>query len=476
MSAPMTNNRQSIPAPLSQFQQHALVLAEQQVMSDGQALMLGNLRQQSADDFKRATWPGRKVEHWKYTSVQSLKAYESAGWAAVSELPDDFMTERLMPLNATRLVFVDGSLDAAASDPVPEGISLFSEADTHASQLIETHLGKIAGSVDPSRRNLFAALNGAWTDEGLLIHVTQNALLEKPIYLVYVSTGDTAIANLRTLLILEQGANAHVIEHFLSVGSYPLESDPAVINQSDSGFVNALTEIHLGQNAQLNHTRLNLEHETATHVGAVHVNLMRDAVFNGFTLAEGSKLKRLDYQLNHCGQGASLNFDGVYLARHNQLVDFHTCIEHRVPHCTSQQVFRGIVGDKAKAVFNGRIHIFENAQKTLAEMSNRNLLTSNTAEINTKPELEIYADDVKCAHGATITQLDETALYYLQSRGVSPSQARMMLSFGFINALLSAQSIEDVKVWLEAWLRGRFSEDRSLISDIKTPVNTGADL
>lgn len=471
MSAPMTNTRQSIPAPLNQFQQHALVLAEQQVMSDDQALMLGNLRQQGVDDFKRATWPGRKVEHWKYTSVQSLKAYETAGWATVSELPDDFMTERLIPLNATRLVFLDGALNTAASDPIPEGISLFSEADTHAAQLIKTHLGKVAGSVDPSRRNLFAALNGAWTAEGLLIHVAQNVLLDKPIYLVYVSTGNTAIANLRTLLIMEQGATAHVIEHFLSVGSNPVESDTA-----ESGFVNALTEVHLGQNAQLNHTRLNLEHETATHVGAVHVNLMRDAVFNGFTLAEGSKLKRLDYQLNHCGQGASLNFDGVYLARHNQLVDFHTCIEHRVPHCTSQQVFRGIVGDKAKAVFNGRIHIFENAQKTLAEMSNRNLLTSNTAEINTKPELEIYADDVKCAHGATISQLDETALYYLQSRGVSPSQARMMLSFGFINELLSAQPIVDVKVWLENWLRGRFTEDRSLISDIRTPVSTGAEL
>jgi Fe-S cluster assembly protein SufD len=221
---------------------------------------------------------------------------------------------------------------------------------------------------------------------------------------------------------------------------------------------------------------LNLEHESAAHVGAVHVNLMRDAVFNGFTVAEGSKLKRLDYQLNHCGQGASLNFDGVYLARHDQLVDYHTCIEHRVPHCTSQQAFRGIVGDKAKAVFNGRIHIFQDAQKTLAEMNNRNLLTSDTAEINTKPELEIYADDVKCAHGATISQLDDTALYYLQSRGICPSQARMMLSFGFINELLSGLPVEDVKLWLENWLRNRFSENRSLVSDIKPRVNAGADL
>ncbi|MDP2381086.1 MAG: Fe-S cluster assembly protein SufD, partial [Pseudohongiella sp.] len=266
------------------------------------------------------------------------------------------------------------------------------------------------------------------------------------------------------LVVLEQGASAQIVEHFLSAEHV----------SSNNSFVNTLTEIQLGQNAQLHHTRLNLEHEAAIHVGAVHVNLMRDAVLNGFTLSEGSQLKRIDYQLNHCGQGASLSFDGVYLARHDQQVDYHTCIEHRVPNCTSQQVFRGIVGNKAKAVFNGRIHIFEDAQKTLAEMSNRNLLTSNSAEIYTKPELEIYADDVKCAHGATISQLDETALYYLLSRGISPANARTMLSFGFINELLSSLTIEPLRVWLEAWLRNRFSEDRSLVSDIEPCSDSGA--
>lgn len=466
MSDAMVNRRQSIAAVLNPFQQHALILAGQQVMSDSQAVMFEALRQQGAENFKRATWPGRKVEHWKYTSVQALKAYESAVWAAPAILPEGFVSERLITLDATRLVFIDGVLNAAASDPMPAGISLFSGADADAAQLIRSHLGKIAGAIDASRRNLFAELNSAWTDEGLLIHVPQNVILEKPIYLVYVSTGGHAVANQRTLMVMEQGANAQVIEHFLS----------ASIDAADSGFVNTLTEIHIGQDAHLHHTRFNLEHESAAHVGAVHVNLMRDAMFNGFTVAEGSKLKRLDYQLNHCGQGASLNFEGVYLARHDQLVDYHTCIEHRVPHCSSQQVFRGIVGDKAKAVFNGRIHIFQDAQKTLAEMSNRNLLTSDTAEINTKPELEIYADDVKCAHGATISQLDETALYYLQSRGISPSQARMMLSFGFINELLSALPIEALRSWLESWLRDRFSEDRSLISDIKPQVKAGADL
>jgi Fe-S cluster assembly protein SufD len=465
MSARMTNSRQSIPAPLTAFQQQALALAAEQAVAGNNAGLLADLRQQGADEFEQATWPGRKVEHWKYTSVQALKDYESAVWADGSSISGEFVAERLISLNATRLVFVDGIFDTATSDAMPDGVCLFSQACKVATGVIESNLGKVAGSVDPARRNLFASLNSAWTQDGLLIHVARNVVLEKPLYLVYVSSAQSAtVSNQRTLIVLEQSAGAQIIEHFLN-------EDNKV---AEGGFVNALTEIQLEQNAQLHHTRLNLEHESASHIGAVHVNLMRDAVLNGFTLSEGSKLKRLDYQLNHCGQGASLNFDGVYLARHDQQVDYHTCIEHRVPNCTSQQVFRGIVGDRAKAVFNGRIHIFEDAQKTLAEMSNRNLLTSNTAEINTKPELEIYADDVKCAHGATISQLDETALYYLQSRGISPSQARMMLSFGFINELLSSVPDETLQDWLESWLRDRFSEDRSLVSDVKSLSAAGA--
>lgn len=465
MSEQMSVSRQSLSVSPNAFQQRALSLAAQQTVTGGSANLLSDLRRQGAEQFARATWPGRKVEHWKYTSVQALQALDAAVWAQPSTVSGEFVTGRLIPLPATRLVFVDGVLDSAASDEMPDGVCLFSNADAAAADVIARYLGTIAGSVDSARRNLFASLNSAWTQDGLLVHVARNVILKKPLYLVYVSTTQkNAVSNLRTLVVLEQSASAQIVEHFLSEDS----------TDASHGFVNTLTEIHVGDNARLHHTRLNLEHESAAHVGAVHVNMMRSAVFDGFTLSEGSQLKRIDYQLNHCGQGASLNFDGVYLARHQQQVDYHTCIEHRVPNCTSQQVFRGIVGDKAKAVFNGRIHILENAQKTLAEMNNRNLLTSNTAEINTKPELEIYADDVKCAHGATISQLDETALYYLLSRGISMPQARMMLSFGFVNELLSSVPMEALQSWLETWLRDRFSQDRSLVSDIKTLANAGA--
>jgi Fe-S cluster assembly protein SufD len=207
---------------------------------------------------------------------------------------------------------------------------------------------------------------------------------------------------------------------------------------------------------------LNLEEEQAQHIGAVHVNLQRNARVRGFAMALGARLMRIDYQLNHRGQGAELDLQGFYVPRNNQLVDYHTNICHWVPHCTSNEVFRGIVGDSAQAIFNGRIYIHPQAQKTLAELSNKNLLTSNKAEVNTKPELEIYADDVKCAHGATVSQLNTNARYYLQSRGLSRSEAEVMLSFGFINELLEQIAQPVVHDYLQPRLASLFGRDNRL--------------
>lgn len=460
--------------PAAEFQQHALALAAAQsasmLQSEKPPAWMTSLREQGAADFARTPWPGRKTEQWKYTSLQSFQDFVAANWAAESvakaqpqENPGSAVSSSLLQFDATQLVFVDGVFDAEASDALPSGITLFSQADDKTIKIIADNLGKVAGSVDAARRNLFAMLNNAWTSDGLLVHLARSVSLDKPLYIAHVSSADAGVelqatvANQRVLIVMEEGSSAQIIEHF--VASTP----------GQPTFVNALTEIQLGNNAQLHHTRLNMEDEALSHIGAVHLNLQRDSRFHGFTIAEGSRLKRIDYQMNHCGPGAELKLDGVYLARHQQLVDYHTTIEHRVPHGTSQEVFRGIIGDKAKAVFNGRIHIHKDAQKTLAELNNRNLLTSNSAEIDTKPELEIYADDVKCAHGATISQLDETALYYLQSRGISPAQARVMLSFGFINELLQGLPHEEVKSALTTHLAAQFAADRSLVSDVPVP-------
>lgn len=408
---------------------------------------LESLRTKAADDWLAQAWPSRKTEHWKYTPLQSLQKTILHAWGR-EEVPllDTLLDSHLIPLDAYRIVFVDGVFDSFNSSRLPVEVVQFSKADEAQRNLILQYLGKIV----EGERHLFATLSNAWLDDGLLIHVPRGKQLDKPVYIVNVSTSAAVSTNQRVLVVLEENATAEIVEHYFSA---------ELVQQ---GFVNALTEIHIGDNASLQHYRLNLEQEQAQHIGAVHVDLQRNARMRGFAIALGANLMRIDYQLNHRGPGAELDLQGVYLPRNNQLVDYHTNICHWVPHCTSNEVFRGIVGDSAQAIFNGRIYIHPDAQKTLAELSNKNLLTSNKAEVNTKPELEIYADDVKCAHGATVSQLNRNARYYLQSRGLSRSEAEVMLSFGFINELLEQIAQPVVHDYLQPRLAALFGRDNSL--------------
>lgn len=432
---------------MSDFQQTALQLAEQQQSPE----WLNSLREQGASTWAKASWPTRKTENWKYLSLAPLQQYQQLGWGAAADSHALDEVEQLQ-LDATRLVFINGRFSSEHSSALPAGVVRFGEADDKQRTLISQHLGRVVDS----ERHLFAALSNAWAADGVLVHVPRGQRLEKPIYVVNISTPQRTpvAASQRLLVVLEDNAEAELIEHYASDV------------HAQNGFVNSLTEVVVGNNAQVQHYRINLEQEDLLHVGGVHVNLQRDARFHGFTLAQGSRLKRIDYQVNMLGEGAHLDLNGIYLPRNRQVIDYHTNVEHCVPHCTSNEVFRGIIGDSAKAVFNGRIHIHPQAQKTLAELSNKNLLTSRTAEINTKPELEIYADDVRCAHGATISQLDETSMYYLQSRGVSKADAITMLSFGFINELLNQVPEQAVQDYLRPRLVSLFGQASETVGQI----------
>ncbi len=425
---------------MTDFQQQAILLAAQQQPVS----WLQDFRARAANDWLAQTWPTRKTEHWKYTPLQGLQKTLLPAFGQSTEL-DEAVNSDLIPLDAIRLVFINGVFSAENSTQA-ECVVRFSEANNEQQLLIEKYLGKIV----QGERHLFATLNNAWLGDGVLLHVPRAQHLEKPVYLVHVATGEEVAANQRLLIVLEENAQAEVIEHYITD------------NNASSGFVNALTEIQLADGADLHHYRLNMEAEHAQHIGAVHVDLQRNARLRGFALALGAKLMRIDYQMNHRGPGAELDLQGVYLPRNQQLVDYHTNICHWVPHCTSNEVFRGIVSDSAQAIFNGRIYIHKDAQKTLAELSNKNLLTSNKAEVNTKPELEIYADDVKCAHGATISQLNENARYYLRSRGLSRAEADVMLSFGFINELLEQIAQPAVHDYLQPRLARLFGRELSL--------------
>ncbi len=412
-------------------------------LADAQSVpaWLSSLRLAGAQEWRAAAWPDRRTELWKYTPLTALRNRQfqlaSASLTACSPQP-------LLDVDAIRLVFVNGVFDAAASSPEHAAVVRFSVADAQQQTLISRHLGHVA----TTRRHLFASLSNALVTDGVLVHVTRDSVLDKPVHIVHVTVpeAEPVLTSPRLLVVLEAQAELELIEQFVSD------------SQVQNGFVNSLTEIHCGAGAQLRHYRVNLEQEQLLHVGGVHVDLWRDARYRGFTLAEGSALKRIDYQITHQAAGASAVLDGIYLPRYRQLLDYHTNVEHKAPHCTTSETFRGIVADEARAVFNGRIHIHPQAQKTLAELNNRTLLTSDRAEIDTKPELEIYADDVKCAHGATVSQLDATAQFYLRSRGLSETQVRSMLSFGFINELLQAIEQPAVREHLHAHLQRLFAE------------------
>lgn len=428
---------------MSDFQHQAIRLtAQQQPLT-----WLEALRSKATDNWLAHSWPTRKTEHWKYTPMQALQKTILHTWGDTeNQTLDNALLGDVIPLDAFRLVFVNGVFDSINSSELAEFVVRFSAANTIQQALIQKHLGRIV----EGEQHLFATLNNAWLDDGVLVHVPRNAQLEKPVYIVNVVTAKAAVNNQRVLVVLEENSRADIVEHYFSSADV------------QNGFANALTEIHLGDGANVHHYRLNLEEEHAQHIGAVHVDLQRNARFRGFALALGTSLTRVDYQLNHRGPGAELDLQGIYLPRNQQVVDYHTNVCHWVPHCTSSEVFRGIVGDSAQAIFNGRIYIHPDAQKTLAELSNKNLLTSNKAEVNTKPELEIYADDVKCAHGATISQLNNNARYYLQSRGLSRADADVILSFGFINELLEKIAEPIIRDYLQPRLATLFGRDNSL--------------
>ena len=403
--------------------------------------------------WESASLPTRKTEQWKYTGLQALQpSYAPAGDGSMV-LADAGV--ELPRFGGYRLVFVNGHYSPEHSDAqLPDGVSLvrFANADTRQAARIRSYLGTVVGQDQP----LFTALNDAALADGVFLDIAPRAVIEQPLHVVWVS-GNQAEAfsiNQRLLVLCGESSKVSLIEHFTGARS------------EQQSFTNGVTELLLEAGATLCHYRLQLEEAAALHIGRVHARLGADATLNSFHLALGSVLKRVDVVVDHCGQGAHCELNGVYLPRGEEHVDYHTCIEHRVPHCTSSEIFRGIIGDAATAVFNGRIHIHRDAQKTKAELSNRNLLTSTRAEVNTKPELEIYADDVQCAHGATVAQLDEMSLHYLRTRGVARAEAQVMLSFGFINEVIDTVRCEALRDFLRVLLTRRFARDPALVGSV----------
>jgi Fe-S cluster assembly protein SufD len=307
---------------------------------------------------------------------------------------------------------------------------------------ISRHLGKIA----PFENQTFTALNTAFIRDGAVIEIQRDADIDKPIHLVFVTAGE-GVCHPRNLIVAGRHSRATVIESY-------------VATRDQSYFTNAVTEIVLEDGARLDHYKIQRESESAFHVGTVQARQDRNSELHSFSFAAGGALARTNIYTSLAGDAATCTLNGLYLTDGTQHIDNQTSIEHIAPNCPSHELYKGVLDGRSHGVFNGKVYVHPEAQKTDGKQSNNNLLLSPTARVDTKPQLEIFADDVKCTHGATVGRLDDVAMFYLNSRGIGAESARMLLTYAFAADVLETIPLEPVKKELERIVLSRFADSR----------------
>ena len=378
-------------------------------------------------------FPTPRDEDWKYTrptpiTKRVFRPLSSSGSQSGAPIPD--FSEH----SGHRVVFIDGRFHPAASrlGELPPGavVTDLATALTHEPGRLRTHIERCT----TASRDGFTALNTAFFNEGALIFVPRGTVLREPIQLVFYTSASAADAHLcpRVVVVVEEDGEATVVESFLS-------GDKA------SYFTNTFTDVVLGKSARLEHYKHQAESIRAFHVATLQVHQDSHSSISSHALSVGGALARTDIEVTMAGVDAECTLNGLYLVGGRQHVDFHTRIEHVAPGSVSREHYRGIIDGRARAVFNGKVYVHPKAQKTDAQQSNHNLLLSREAEVDTKPQLEIYADDVKCAHGATVGQLDENMVYYLRSRGIDDDSARGMLTYGFAQQVLETMQHHTIR-------------------------------
>lgn len=382
--------------------------------------------------------PTRKHEEWKYTRAERIagrpwQPAEAATLGAASLRALD------LPLaDAPRLVFVNGRLapDLSQIDGLPAGV-----VAADASGLLAHHgdwLEPLFALPAPLADRAFAALSVAMAPDAAVVRIPRGVRVEPPLLVIFLSTpGDDVAVSPRLIVAAEPGAQLALVE---------IHASPGVARQLH----NALTEVIVGANAAVDHLRLQLEGMGATHLGHVHARVARDARYSSRTIATGAALSRLDLLATLDGEGAEARLDGLYVAADAQHHESRTCVDHAHPHGTSRELYKGVLAGRARGIFSGRVLVRKDAQKSSAEQKNENLLLSAEAEVDSKPQLEIEADDVRCAHGSTIGQLDEDALFYLRARGLDAAAARALLVRGFAREVLAGVADETLRESLEA--------------------------
>jgi len=408
----------------------------QKALPGGDIDWLNDSRRQARQSLSRLPVLDRKLEAWRYTSVEALM---NTPFVAVSDDPS--IVERfnlevlgLPATDAYRLVFINGRWveHLSALDGLPEGVQVDSLRDrlVNDPQSLALWLGQVARH----DTNVFTALNSALIEDGLYLHLDAGVILDKPVEVVHFCCADELpiAVQPRNLVVIDSGASATLVEYFVS-------------EKQEQYFHNTIYEIVVGEKASLNHYRIQNEAKRAFHLSNLYLSQDADSHYQGVTLAFGGAWARTDYHTSFRRPGADCQLAGLYTVGDQQLTDFHLDVHHNVPGCTSREQFKGILYGNGRAVFDGYVLVEKDAQQSNAELTNDNMMLTRNAEIDTKPQLVIHADDVKCSHGTTVGQIEPEQIFYLRSRGIDAQQAYRMLSLGFAGEVIDTIQLEPVR-------------------------------
>jgi Fe-S cluster assembly protein SufD len=407
------------------------------------------VRRTALERFLAYGFPTTKNEDWHFTSVARIA---ESDFLTLTAPGGDVDRDELAQFGFGRpewrtLTFVNGRFDPELSDldGLPAGVRVLplDRAWREMPELLERYVGKIASFDEPGQA--FTALNTAYMVDGAVVHVATDVTADRPIHLLFVSDAMAArgVMYPRNLIVVDRNAKATVLETYASTGDAHY-------------FTNAVTEVAVADGATLNHVKLQRESQRAFHVGTIDVRQGRDSHYVSFSFGVGGSLSRSNVYTVLGGDGCGATLNGLYMLDGDQHMDHQTRIEHAEPNCYSREVYKGVLDGTSHGVFNGKVYVRPVAQKTDGKQTNNTLLLSDKAQVDTKPQLEIFADDVKCTHGATIGRLDETALFYMKSRGVNREFARRLLTYAFAADVIETIEVEAVREGLEKLTLERF--------------------
>ncbi|MBK7388831.1 MAG: Fe-S cluster assembly protein SufD [Bacteroidetes bacterium] len=399
--------------------------------------MIAEIKKEAVETFKRLGFPSTKNEEWKYVNVQQILPDQPVFSAAPARLTAvDLKSFLIAGNNVHLLVFENGiyRADLSTSETINNlvigPISLLKD-----NQTFKNNFGKVVSfGTEP-----FVALNTAVDHEGVFIHVPANTVIEKTIHILHVNTNEQPdrITSIRNLIVADKHASISIVESYHS------------LNQQCNGLINAVNEIVVHENARVELCKAQLDSDAASQINFTQTIQEKSSTFDTVTVTLNGRLTRNNLHIKLNDTNCTSHLFGLYILDGDQITDNHTLVDHAMPNCYSNELYKGVIGGKASGVFNGKIFVRKDAQKTNAYQSNKNILLSDDATMNTKPQLEIFADDVKCTHGATTGQLDEEALFYLRARGIGEKSARTLLNIAFVADVLNNIKSDDLRATLQ---------------------------